>query len=212
MRFHRPGRAISLLVWRISDVVGNLRHGCFKSTREKTPQNHHYSRHARCYPTDGTLSVGCYLGRCQCRTGLGDDPGVDFGNGTVSPYLAPNNGWRNGTGLLLSSSSNRPGRGRSKERRVRRNRGSKMPVKLLVVDDHEVVRRGLYTLLKDSDIKISAEASSGEEAIELALKQKPDVVLMDIRLSDIDGLQALEMLKKKSPNAKVVILSTYDNP
>ena len=87
-----------------------------------------------------------------------------------------------------------------------------MVIKLLVADDHEVVRRGLHTLFKDTDVKIVAEAANGKEAVEQTLKHKPDVVLMDIRMPDVDGLDAIEKLRKKSPDTPVVILSTYDNP
>lgn len=87
-----------------------------------------------------------------------------------------------------------------------------MTIKLLVADDHEVVRRGLHTLFKDTDVKIIAEAASGKEAVEQTLKHKPDVVLMDIRMPDSDGLEAIEKLRKKAPDTPIVILSTYDNP
>lgn len=87
-----------------------------------------------------------------------------------------------------------------------------MTIKLLIADDHEVVRRGLHTLFKDTDVKIVAEAATGKEAVEQALKHKPDVVLMDIRMPDSDGLEAIEKLRKKAPDTPIVILSTYDNP
>ncbi len=87
-----------------------------------------------------------------------------------------------------------------------------MSIKLLVVDDHQVVRTGLASLLQDSDITIVAEAASGEEAIEATREHAPDVILMDIRMPGRDGLAALETIRKESPNARVVMLSTYDNP
>lgn len=87
-----------------------------------------------------------------------------------------------------------------------------MSIKLLIADDHEVVRAGLKTLLAGTDIKVVAEASSGEQAIKLALKHEPDVVLMDIRMPDGDGLNALGRIKLDRPNMPVLILSTYDNP
>ncbi len=87
-----------------------------------------------------------------------------------------------------------------------------MSVKVLVADDHEVVRRGLASLFSGSDIKVVAEAKTGEEAIKLTKKLKPDVVLLDIRMPDIDGLDALEKIRKDRPEQRVVILSTYDNP
>src|SRR5689334_24927825 len=87
-----------------------------------------------------------------------------------------------------------------------------MSVKLLVVDDHEVVRTGLASLLAGSDIKIIAEASSGAEAVKMAAKHKPDVVLLDIRMPDSDGLEALDRIHRDVPSTRVVMLSTYDNP
>lgn len=87
-----------------------------------------------------------------------------------------------------------------------------MTIKILIADDHEVVRSGLKSLLAGSDIKIVAEAATGEAAVRLALKHDPDVVLMDIRMPDGDGLNALGRIKLDRPNMPVLMLSTYDNP
>ena len=87
-----------------------------------------------------------------------------------------------------------------------------MSVKLLVVDDHEVIRSGLASLLSNTDIQIVAEAASGKEAIKQAEKCRPDVILLDVRMPDGDGLAALVKLRKKVPESRVVMLSTYDNP
>ena len=87
-----------------------------------------------------------------------------------------------------------------------------MTVKVLVADDHEVVRTGLASLLAGSDVKIVAEATNGAEAVKLAIKHKPDVALLDIRMPDSDGLEALEKIHRQLPNTRVVMLSTYDNP
>lgn len=87
-----------------------------------------------------------------------------------------------------------------------------MSVKVLVADDHEVVRTGLASLLAGSDVKIVAEAANGAEAVKLAMKHKPDVALLDIRMPDSDGLEALEKIHRQLPNTRVVMLSTYDNP
>jgi len=87
-----------------------------------------------------------------------------------------------------------------------------MSVKLLIADDHEVIRTGLATLLEGTDIQIVGQATTGKEAIKLAEQLKPDVVLLDIRMPDGDGLAALEKLRAKVPNSRVVMLSTYDNP
>ena len=85
-------------------------------------------------------------------------------------------------------------------------------VKVVIVDDHEVVRRGLVSLLAGSNIKIVGEATTGDEALKLTRKHKPDVVLLDIRMPGKDGLVTLERIRKDMPNVRVVMLSTFDNP
>lgn len=87
-----------------------------------------------------------------------------------------------------------------------------MKIRVLIVDDHEVVRRGLGLMLRDAEIEIVAEASTCEEAIDLALRHKPDVALIDVRMGEADGLDAVESLRSKLPQLRVVVLSTYDNP
>ncbi|HLA84388.1 MAG TPA: response regulator transcription factor [Thermoguttaceae bacterium] len=87
-----------------------------------------------------------------------------------------------------------------------------MSISLLVCDDHEVIRTGLVSLMAGSDIKIIAQAANGKEAVQQAEKHKPDVILLDIRMPDGDGLATLEKLRAKAPECRVVMLSTYDNP
>ena len=87
-----------------------------------------------------------------------------------------------------------------------------MAIRLLVADDHEVVRRGLAVLLAGSEIEIVAEAATGKETVRLAEKHRPDVILLDVRMPDGDGLATLEKLRSKIPESRVVMLSTYDNP
>ncbi len=87
-----------------------------------------------------------------------------------------------------------------------------MSIKLLIADDHEVVRYGLRSLMADSDIEIVGEATTGEQAIQMAMATNPDVVLMDIRMPNGDGLNALGRLKLERPEMAVLMLSTYDNP
>jgi len=87
-----------------------------------------------------------------------------------------------------------------------------MSVKLLIVDDHEVIRIGLTSLLSGDEVEIVGQAASGEEAVDLAQKIKPDVILLDIRMPDGDGLATLEKLRVAVPDCYVVMLSTYDNP
>lgn len=87
-----------------------------------------------------------------------------------------------------------------------------MSINILVADDHEVVRSGLTCLFEGSNINVVAEASNGEEAVQQTLQAQPDVVLMDIRMPQGDGLFAMEKIRAESPNTRVVVLSTYDNP
>jgi len=87
-----------------------------------------------------------------------------------------------------------------------------MKIRVLIADDHEVVRRGLSLMFRDSEIEVVAEASTCEEAMEQTLLQKPDVVLFDVRMGEEDGLDAVESLRLRLPQLRVVVLSTYDNP
>ena len=87
-----------------------------------------------------------------------------------------------------------------------------MTISVLVADDHQVVRTGLACLLEDTDIEIVAEAANGEEAVQRTKECNPDVVLMDIRMPESDGLSALEKIRKEYPELPIVMLSTYDNP
>ena len=87
-----------------------------------------------------------------------------------------------------------------------------MSIRLLICDDHEVIRTGLASLLAGTDIQIIGEAANGKDALRIAQKEKPDVILLDIRMEDGDGLSTLEKLRAKVPESKVVMLSTYDNP
>jgi DNA-binding NarL/FixJ family response regulator len=87
-----------------------------------------------------------------------------------------------------------------------------MAVRVVVVDDHEVVRTGVVSLFEGSDVKVVGQASGGSEAVKVVKDKKPDVVLLDIRMEEGDGLSALEKLRQSAPNSRVVMLSTYDNP
>ncbi len=87
-----------------------------------------------------------------------------------------------------------------------------MAIKLLIADDHEVVRLGLESLFADTEIEIISEAVSGEEVHRQALELNPDVVLLDVRMPDGDGLTALGRIKLDRPQMPIVMLSTYDNP
>jgi len=85
-------------------------------------------------------------------------------------------------------------------------------IRALVVDDHPVVRAGLVALLDAApDIQVVGTASSGEDAIELAAELLPDVVLMDLRMSGIDGDEATASILAAGQQTRVIILTTYEN-
>ncbi len=87
-----------------------------------------------------------------------------------------------------------------------------MVVKLIVADDQEVIRQGLAVLLASSEIRLVAEAATGNEAISLSERHKPDVLLLDVRMPDMDGLDALEQIHENTPATKVIMISAHDNP
>jgi DNA-binding NarL/FixJ family response regulator len=85
-----------------------------------------------------------------------------------------------------------------------------MMIKVLLADDHALVRAGIRSLLNAmAQVEVVAEASSGEEAIELASSSRPDVVLMDIAMKGITGLEAAARMRERMPEVRVVILSMH---
>lgn len=87
-----------------------------------------------------------------------------------------------------------------------------MTIKLVVADDHEVVRSGIGTLLEGSEVEIVGLAGTVDDTVSLTESAKPDVVLLDVRLGTEDGLTALEVIRSKNADVSVVMMSTYDNP
>ncbi|MDT3958921.1 response regulator transcription factor [Staphylococcus kloosii] len=85
-----------------------------------------------------------------------------------------------------------------------------MPIKVLFVDDHEMVRIGISSYLSTQpDIEVVGEGKSGKEAIQLAHELKPDLILMDLLMDDMDGVDATAQVKKDLPHIKVVMLTSY---
>lgn len=83
--------------------------------------------------------------------------------------------------------------------------------KIIIVEDHELTRIGLKIALeKYQDIEIISETASGKEAIELASKLNPDVILMDIGLRELDGIEATRLIKENNPNIKIVMVTSHE--
>jgi DNA-binding NarL/FixJ family response regulator len=87
-----------------------------------------------------------------------------------------------------------------------------MAIELLIADDHEVVRAGLRRLLEGTDVCIVAEAPDGDTALSLALKHRPRLILLDVRMPEGDGLNALARLRVDLPDTPVLMFSSFDNP
>lgn len=85
-------------------------------------------------------------------------------------------------------------------------------IRLLIVDDHPAFRRGLELMLSDvDDIEVVAQAASGEEAVELAVQATPDVVLMDLRMPGLDGIECTRRLKRLHSSLSVVVLTMFED-
>ena len=87
-----------------------------------------------------------------------------------------------------------------------------MSLKLLFVDDHEIVRHGLPALLADSEIEVVSVLEDGSQVVQQSAVHRPDVVLMDVRMNSVDGLAALDLLRQAHPEIPVVLFTSYDNP
>ena len=86
------------------------------------------------------------------------------------------------------------------------------PIHVLLVDDHAVVRMGFKMLLEsDADIKVIAEADSGENAVKMYMEHKPDVVVMDITMPGIGGLEATDRIIAKDNSARILVLSAHED-
>ena len=85
-------------------------------------------------------------------------------------------------------------------------------IRVLIADDQELIRQSLsFVLDAQADIEMVGIASNGREAIELVRKEKPDVVLMDIRMPEVDGVECTRLIKSAYPQIKVIILTTFDD-
>ena len=84
------------------------------------------------------------------------------------------------------------------------------PIRIMTVDDHQVFREGVGSMLAtQKDMQLVAEAATGTEAVELFATHRPDITLMDLRMPDISGLEAITRIRQSFPNARVIVLTTY---
>jgi DNA-binding NarL/FixJ family response regulator len=84
-------------------------------------------------------------------------------------------------------------------------------IRVLVVDDHPVVRHGLIAILRyEPDIEVVGDAADGLEAVQLILEQRPDVVLLDLRLPHLDGVEVMRQVRAQAAQVRFLVLTTYD--
>jgi two-component system, NarL family, response regulator LiaR len=84
-----------------------------------------------------------------------------------------------------------------------------MPIRILIADDHEVVRNGLrVTLGVDPELEVVGEAADGAEAVRMANRLRPDVVLMDLLMAELDGIAATEVIRRELPDTEVIALTS----
>ena len=84
------------------------------------------------------------------------------------------------------------------------------PIRVLIADDHPIVRRGLRSLLNtEPDLEPAGEAENGVEVVELARSLQPDVILLDLVMPQMDGVEALRRIKQENPDARIVVITTF---
>src|SRR6266496_1646806 len=90
--------------------------------------------------------------------------------------------------------------------------GGEAPMKVLIADDHGIVRSGLRMLLeRQMDIEVVGEASDGAEARDIAIRERPDLAILDVKMPKLTGLQATREIRAQAPDVAVLILSMYDD-
>jgi DNA-binding NarL/FixJ family response regulator len=86
------------------------------------------------------------------------------------------------------------------------------PYKVLIVDDHELVRRGLKEILRGTDFEVCGEAENGQEGLAQTVSLRPDLVLLDMSMPVLTGLQAAAQIRRLVPDTKILIVTMHDSP
>ena len=85
------------------------------------------------------------------------------------------------------------------------------PIRIVIADDHPIVRQGLAAVLEqEEDLIVVSQAVNGLEAVALARELRPDIILMDLQMPEMDGVEAIQKIKEESPEIGIIILTTYD--
>jgi two-component system, NarL family, response regulator len=85
-------------------------------------------------------------------------------------------------------------------------------IQVLIADDHAIFRQGLATIIsRDSDMKVIAQAENGQQAIDLFREHQPDVTLMDLRMPEVNGVEAIGAIHAEFKSARIIVLTTYDS-